>query len=373
MMTEKEKILIVDDERFNITVLVDMLRENYETMVAKNGSQALSRIYSAAPPDLILLDIMMPEMDGYEVCHRLKTQKETQDIPIIFITALMDTNHEEKGLALGAVDYITKPFSPSIVLARIKSHLALSQTRRELAKKNQEYLNERALIENIILRMRSSEVFDPENLRFIQAPVEKTAGDLLLSTFRPDGAQHLLLGDFTGHGLSAAIGGPIVAGIFCVMTRKGFSLADIVTEINRQLYEKTPPNIFMAAGFVELDPSRRQVSLWNGSIPDILIVHDGILQTRIESNHLALGIIDNQAGIWTTLAVEPGDRIFAYSDGFIEEINTHGHMLGQTFFEEHLLKMVSQNEPLEVMTHILDRYRAGHRQSDDMTMVELTC
>ena len=372
-MIEKETILIVDDERFNITVLVDMLREKYKIMVAKNGLQALQRVYSVSPPDLILLDIMMPEMDGYEVCHRLKTQEETQNIPIIFITALGDSNHEEKGLAFGAVDYVTKPFSPSIVLARIKTHLALSQTRRELAKKNQAYLDERALIENIIVRMRSSEVLDPTKLRFIQAPVEKTTGDILLSTFRPDGAQHLLLGDFTGHGLSAAIGGPIVASIFCAMTHKGFPLSDIVTEINLRLYEKTPPNIFMAAGFLALDPSRRQVSVCNWSIPDILIVREGILQTRVQSDHLALGIIKSQRGVWTTWAVKPDDRILAYSDGFIEEIGIGGQMIGQTFFEEHLLKTLSQNKPLEEMIHILHRYRSGNQQSDDMTMVELTC
>ncbi|MBF0422809.1 MAG: diguanylate cyclase [Magnetococcales bacterium] len=126
-MDNQARILIVDDERFNINVLVDLLKPDYEMMVAKNGEQALKRVQSSRPPDLVLLDIMMPDMDGYEVCHRLKEDPLTRDIPIIFVTAMDKTGDEEQGLALGAVDYITKPFSPALVKLRVKNHLRLKQ------------------------------------------------------------------------------------------------------------------------------------------------------------------------------------------------------------------------------------------------------
>ncbi|MBF0590180.1 MAG: diguanylate cyclase [Magnetococcales bacterium] len=126
-MNKRGTILIVDDERFNITVLKDLLDPEYDTMVAKNGKQALSRIASADLPDLILLDIMMPEMNGYEVCEHLKSDPLTANIPVIFISALSQVGDESKGLSLGAIDYISKPFTPELVLLRVKNHMKFKQ------------------------------------------------------------------------------------------------------------------------------------------------------------------------------------------------------------------------------------------------------
>ena len=134
-MNEKQlKVLVVDDEPMNINLLVELLKPHYKVMAAKNGELALKAAKSTAPPDLVLLDIMMPEMDGYEVCRRLKEDRETKDIPVVFVTAMGETDDETKGLELGAVDYITKPISPPIVLARVKTHLALRQSMQALQK-----------------------------------------------------------------------------------------------------------------------------------------------------------------------------------------------------------------------------------------------
>lgn len=131
--TEKATVLIVDDTPMNISILVGLLKPFYKTVVAKDGEQALNRVFSGSVPDLILLDIMMPGIDGYEVCERLKADPRSKHIPVIFISAMSDAVDEEKGLLLGAVDYIAKPVSPPIVLARVKTHLALSQQQRALA------------------------------------------------------------------------------------------------------------------------------------------------------------------------------------------------------------------------------------------------
>ena len=125
-MNQKARILIVDDTPSNIKILHDLLKGLYSISVATSGADALDLIEKEAP-DIILLDIMMPEMDGYEVCHRLKSSEVTAKIPVIFVTALDEMEDEEKGLKLGAVDYISKPISPPITLARIKNHLALKK------------------------------------------------------------------------------------------------------------------------------------------------------------------------------------------------------------------------------------------------------
>ncbi|MEB3226095.1 MAG: hybrid sensor histidine kinase/response regulator [Synechococcus sp.] len=118
-------ILIVDDSPDTLTLISALLKDNYRVKVASRGEQALAIATSNTPPDLILLDVMMPEMDGYEVCRRLKLENQTEHIPVIFLTAKTDIEDEEHGFELGAIDYITKPVSPPILLARVKTHLNL--------------------------------------------------------------------------------------------------------------------------------------------------------------------------------------------------------------------------------------------------------
>lgn len=122
---EKPRILIVDDEKMNLKVLADLLKEEYSPVLARTGEQALQHAFGEAPPDLILLDVVMPEMGGYEVIKTLKNSEKTNNIPVIFVTALNSIEDEERGLLLGAVDYITKPFSPPIVKMRVRNHLRI--------------------------------------------------------------------------------------------------------------------------------------------------------------------------------------------------------------------------------------------------------
>ena len=139
----KQKILIVDDERFYINLLIELLSEDYETVVAKNGTQALA--LAQDKPDLILLDIMMPDMDGYSVCQQLKENLSTQEIPIIFLTIKSDLEAEIRGFKLGAVDYISKPISPAILQARVATHLDLSHSHKLLADRNKALESEHLL------------------------------------------------------------------------------------------------------------------------------------------------------------------------------------------------------------------------------------
>ncbi|MBF0428020.1 MAG: response regulator [Magnetococcales bacterium] len=130
------KVFVVDDTETNIDILLETLGDTYDVSVALDGMTALEDIPDRAP-DLILLDVMMPEIDGYEVCRRLKQDPRTREIPVIFVTAKQETEDETFGLELGAVDYITKPFSPAVVLARVRTHLQLAQAKRELACANE--------------------------------------------------------------------------------------------------------------------------------------------------------------------------------------------------------------------------------------------
>ena len=131
-LPDKQSILIVDDTPANLDLLVEILRSDYRTKVAISGEKALELAFSGTPPDLILLDIMMPGLNGYEVCQRLKANPATRAIPVVFVTAMSEVDDETRGLELGGVDYVTKPISPPIVKARIKTHLAVAEQARVL-------------------------------------------------------------------------------------------------------------------------------------------------------------------------------------------------------------------------------------------------
>lgn len=190
---KKEEILVIDDTSANLKLISDFLREHgYKVWIAKNGVQAL-KILEGGLPDLILLDVMMPEMDGFETCRRIKACPKTQDIPIIFMTAIADfanPEHKVKGLALGAVDYVSKPIQLEEVLARIKTHLHLHSLTKQLQKQNQKLQKEieerqqaqRLLAEqNQILEMIASDMPLSEILDSLARLVEKKSGEIRCS------------------------------------------------------------------------------------------------------------------------------------------------------------------------------------------------
>ena len=154
-------ILIVDDEPGNLAVLSQLLRPQYTVRVCKSGQQALEAAVRQPRPDLILLDVMMPIMDGYAVLAQLRQQKNTVDIPVIFVTALNDELDEEQGLQRGAVDYITKPIKPAVVLSRVQVHIEVKQARDRLKSQNAwlEAEVKRRMSENLLIQDVSLGVF----------------------------------------------------------------------------------------------------------------------------------------------------------------------------------------------------------------------
>ncbi|HUW42302.1 MAG TPA: HD domain-containing phosphohydrolase [Rectinemataceae bacterium] len=170
----KPRILIVDDSPENIRLLAGILKDSYDIAVATSGEQALKRVESPPLPDLILLDIVMPGIDGYEVIAALKAGEETREIPVLFLSALDSEKSESKGLELGALDYITKPFSPSIVKMRIGNHLELKRHRDHLEEIVRERTRELTLTQAVTFTSLGTlaEFRDPETGNHIQRTAE---------------------------------------------------------------------------------------------------------------------------------------------------------------------------------------------------------
>jgi putative two-component system response regulator len=187
-------LLVVDDVAENIEVLNNILEQDYRVKVATNGEKALSIVMSDQPPDLILLDIMMPGIDGYEVCRRIKANPDRRSIPIMFVTSMEDQEDEALGLELGAEDYITKPFNPYLVMARVKTHLALYDQTRELERKVNERTRE---LQNtrlqIIQRLGKAAEFRDNETGFHVTRMSRYSRLIALAAGLPEAQAELLL------------------------------------------------------------------------------------------------------------------------------------------------------------------------------------
>ncbi|MBF0134634.1 MAG: SpoIIE family protein phosphatase [Magnetococcus sp. DMHC-1] len=370
---QRKTILVVDDAPENISILRKVLSREYDVRPAVNGRSALRAANVDPLPDLILLDVMMPEMDGYAVCRQLKNDPRTRDIPVIFVTGKAQEADELQGLELGAVDYITKPFSLPIVLARVKSHLALREAKRTIEVQNESLKMERDLIESIISRMRSVDYLDDRHLRYLFSPVEQTAGDILLSVFAPDGRQLILLGDFTGHGLPAAIGGPLVSYIFQTLVAQGERGVNLFRVINNQLQTRLPLGVFFAACLVELETTRQQATILNAGMHPCLVIRGQTKVQEIPSQFPPLGISAMVQPITqsTSVTLEPKDKIYLFTDGIVEARTKNNEVFGIHRLEEFLTRQVAQGSPLETLFELLKAFCATNQHEDDITLVEI--
>ena len=191
-------ILLVDDTKENLSVIGQILRPRYHVRVANSGPRALQVVLTPPRPDLILLDVMMPEMDGYQVLQALRADPQLRDIPVIFVTALNADDDEERGLALGAVDYVTKPVKPALLLARIHAQLELKQARDRLADQNA-YLDA-----EVHRRMAENELIKDLSLMTLASLAEKRDNETGNHLFRTQAYVEILMEHLAGHPRFAA-------------------------------------------------------------------------------------------------------------------------------------------------------------------------
>lgn len=367
------KLLVADDDPLSRTMVSAMSKQwGFQPIEVADGAQAWQVLNQDAPPQLLLIDWVMPELNGLELCEKLCAQPPNHPYYLILLTAKDGVSDIVEGLNSGAHDYICKPFELQELRARLNVGKRMLETQRELIDAQVTLERERSAIENIVLRMRSSDQFYAENIRHILSSVEKTAGDIALSALSPDGTQHLMLGDFTGHGLTAAVGGPAVADIFYSLAAKQTSMATMIDKINSYVYEKLPTNMFLAAILVELSPHHDKVRVWNCGMHDLLIYHGDQLQLRVHSGNPALGIMKAPPDESAELGLLPGDKLYLYTDGIIEASDGRT-MFGQLRLEQTIQLMLQQQGQLENIMQSLHEFCKDEDPLDDITLVELSC
>ncbi len=375
-MNEQSRILIVDDTPVNIKVLHNLLREDYALSVATSGAGALEIAFSDNRPDLVLLDVMMPEMDGHEVCRRLKADSRTKDVPIIFVTAMSEVEDETKGFALGAVDYITKPIRPPIVEARVATHLELARTRQALAQQNASMRGDLALAAKVqeSLLPKTLPMFPGIELAGWMHPSDAVGGDYLdFLTNAEFGGRGLgvVVGDISGHGPASALLMTAARAILRIRASQPGSLAEVIGDLNRRLAaDVTGTGRFMTFFLAQVNDG---VLTWvrAGHEPGLLLDPCTGDITELFGDGMVLGIMPDEEFEELSLPFsKPGSVLVVTTDGITEAMGGDDDMFGRDRLKESLLKHAgcpAQGILQGILADVAD-FCGDTKQNDDVTL-----
>ena len=330
MPIARKMVLIVDDTPTNLGVISGALKDLYKTKVATDGQKALALAMAADKPDLILLDVRMPGMDGYEVCSRLKADPATREIPVIFLTGQTSPDDETRGFEVGAVDYVHKPFSPAVVRARVRSHILLREARAELAEQLLAINNELEMARQIQLSILPHTLPKLPGLdvaaRYL--PMTSVAGDFYDFITIDDAHLGMLIADVSGHGLPSALIASMLQVALSAQAGHACEPAKVLLGLNKALCGKFTQN-FVTAAYVYLDLEKNLMRYAGAGHPPILQYRSTTSKSSsILENGLVLGIFDEATYEALELPLQPADRHLLCTDGILEAANATKEFYG---------------------------------------------
>ncbi|MBF0398479.1 MAG: response regulator [Desulfobacterales bacterium] len=376
---ESHNILIVDDVPNNLKLLGNILKQNgYKVAAANSGEHALNFI-SNKQPDLILLDIMMPGMDGYEVCRRIKANDKTKDIPVIFVTARTDMDSIIKGLELGALDYINKPFNQKEVLLRIENQIKIKSLTNSLIKKN-ELLEEkqRIIMDDLDAAAEIQKSLVPEpyeqfkgiNICHSFIPCKKVGGDIYNLIPLDDSHIAIYIIDIMGHGVASSMVSLLVSQTlnqkdksFIINDNKQIVSPDMVlrkldSEFPFERFEK-----FFSIFYMVLNTLNGKILYSNAGHPIPILFKKNNDIEFLEERGTFIGLGEPVPFLVGETKIEAGERIFFYTDGIVEEKNKENLEFGVDNFKKYILD--SMNEPLNKVCNIVLKALKQFIQKDD--------
>jgi len=373
---EKKVVLVVDDAPANIRVVNEILHKTYKVKIATNGAKALELANAAPGPDLILLDIVMPGMDGYEVCTRLKADPATRDVPVIFLTGQTETTDETRGFEVGAVDYIHKPFSPAVVAARVQTHLALREMREQLARQLLAIRAEMETARQIQLSILPREIPQVAGLdiaaRYI--PMTSVAGDFYDFVVVDEKRIGILVADVSGHGMPAALIASMLKIAFAAQSANACDPSAVLSGLNQALYGKFQGH-YVTAAYALIDMGKRTFSYAGAGHPPLLLKEGSSGSARyVLENGLFLGFFPEATFSAVETPFQEGDWLVLYTDGINEMMDASEEQFGKTrlkaFLESHPEGPAAQfaDSLLERLAQFSGR-PSGEDPDDDVTLL----
>ena len=371
---ENEALLLVDDNPTNLQVLYQTLETTgCKLLVAKNGETALA-IAQKASPNLILLDIMMPGIDGFEVCRRLKDNPDTADIPVIFLSALTETKDKVQGLQLGAVDYVSKPFQPDEVIARVNTHLTIHRLKREVEQKKdalEDELEAASAVQRRLLPKKLPEIAGLKLAVHYETSLY-AGGDYYDIAKIADNQWGFLMADAEGHSAPAAVMMAMTCALFRSYPQPPADPGELLYFLNQHLCKVADPS-FVTALYVVYDADRHRLKIARAGHPPPMIYRSAE-KKAIEykcGGVFPLGIDPYEQVPVTEAELQPGDRILMYTDGITERFRIDA----ETYGEERLLRQLEGGgnlQPEELLTAIMkdvDDFANGRPADDDQALL----
>jgi sigma-B regulation protein RsbU (phosphoserine phosphatase) len=369
-----EKILLVDDNPTNLQVLFQTLDgHGYNLLVAKNGETALS-ITRKALPNLILLDIMMPGIDGYEVCRQLKADPTTKEIPVIFLSALGDTKDKVQGLDLGAVDYVTKPFQPDEVIARVKTHLTIYRLKREVQEQRDELEHELQVVAEEQRKLLPEQLPQIEGLKLsVYYETSRYAGGDYYDIIKlPDNRWGFMMADAAGHSTPAAV----LVAMTCTLLRSypesPTDPAKVLYDINAHLCNLSNKS-FITALYAVYDANSQTLRIARaGHPPPILYRPDNGRAIELSCKGVYPMAIDPYDDVpITEIQLKAGDRLMFYTDGITERFNPASECYEVELLCRQFAKD-SDNDPHKILNTVMEdvnRFADGLPAQDDQAVL----
>lgn len=378
---EDATILVVDDHALNLELLKQDLGDvGYKVVTARSGREALT-ILPRSSPDLILLDIMMPEISGLEVLKRLRQASETRDIPVILVTAKSQSRDVVEGLRAGANDYVTKPVDVDILLARIETQLRMHALQEELERRNERIrrdLQEARRVQTALMPTEEAleaiaRSYGVKLVGFNRAP-ELLGGDFWDLINLADGTLGLIITDFAGHGIIPAL------NTFRIKTFLHSSCAGIsnvglaLARINAYLVNNLPRNDFATAIFAKYNADQRAISLANAGHPGPLLYRKSTaaLEPLTEGGN-PIGLFPDAEVVEATITLAPGDLLLLYTNGLINLPNHHGELFGLDRLQEAFLKSAAEGASTarDAILERINEFGGEVPLGDDITFILL--
>jgi sigma-B regulation protein RsbU (phosphoserine phosphatase) len=372
-----ESILLVDDNPTNLQMLFQLLEKSVgcKLLIAKSGEAALA-IARKAIPDLILLDIMMPGIDGFEVCRRLKADPATGFIPVIFLSALDEIADKVKGLQLGAVDYVSKPFQAEEVLARVNTHLTIHRLSREVKEQRDQLEHELKVVSELQRELLPARLPEAAGLKMaVHYETSRYAGgDYYDFVELPDGRCGLLVADSEGHSAPATV----MMAMTCALFRSCPQLYDqpdkVLDFINTNLC-KVNRESFVTALYAVCDSRGRTMRAARAGhpLPVLFRPSEGRAAEVPCAGVFMMGFAPYERVPVVEIALEPGDRMLLFTDGVCERFNSDGQLYGV----ERLCRKMEQvgaggpQQVLQGLVRDLDDFAGGLPADDDQAMLLL--
>jgi len=381
----KATVLAVDDTPENLDVVKGILANDYHIKVAVNGHIAL-KIAQSQSPDLILLDIMMPDIDGYEVCRQLKADPATRGIPVIFLTAKGETADEAEGFALGAADYILKPVNPPLLRARVKTHLALKQGMDELQAAYAVINRQKQRMEdelNVGRDIQLSMVPDtfpafPEREEFdihgLLEPAREIGGDFYDYFFIERNKLCICVGDVSGKGVPAALFMAVTKTMIKSTASEDHSPASIITRVNDEISQDNPSCMFITLFFGIFDTVTGELKYTNAGHPYPCLKHaNGSVEMLQKLHGPVVGAMDGMAYKEDTVQLCQGDQLLVFTDGITEAMDLSDALYGEQRVVDFFQGFADTDPGALVKATLasVESFAGEAEQADDITVLAL--